>query len=319
MKRFLKNTALYFLVLALLVGAVDIAYLAEVKRSRTGILTGNVPSHIQVCNFGSSHGGGFDYAHFPEKQCYNFSLSAQTLSYDDLILQEFLDRIEPGGTAFLLVSYFSFFGPPETESVDFLSINKRYYSFLSPEHIKCYDRRTDFFVNYFPALTEDNFINIAKTVAALFAKSPDNDVIIDATSDDNFQSNAYQRAEHHVEISLDAWGKRLYCQGEIDALYEMIDLCRQNDITPVLVTTPFSRAYTDSIRQIDSAMLEDFYAVVSQVCEKTAIPYYDYSTDDRFVDDLTLFANSDHLNKRGAQQFTDTLLYEVLGYRASGD
>jgi hypothetical protein len=45
--------------------------------------------------------------------------------------------------------------------------------------------------------------------------------------------------------------------------------------------------------------------------EYPSVPYFDYSHDERFSRDLSLFFDSDHLNARGAKQFTPVVIADL--------
>ncbi len=46
--------------------------------------------------------------------------------------------------------------------------------------------------------------------------------------------------------------------------------------------------------------------------EELEVDYYDFSKDERFIDDYTLFYNGDHMNSKGARLFTNLFYEEVL-------
>ena len=99
----------------------------------------------------------------------------------------------------------------------------------------------------------------------------------------------------------------------IEALYGMIELCHEIGAVPILITTPLLNEYNDIIKQRDAKFYDDFYSLVHEVSDKTGTRYYDYSHDERYVDNHELFIDSDHMNLRGSRIFTDNLLREVLG------
>ena len=320
MRKFLTRIAVYMSVIAAITLAVNVLYICIDPKYRSP----NIPDgNIQICNFGSSHGQcGFNYEDFKGKYiCSNFALSSQSLLYDYRILQHYQDKIQPGATVFIVASYFSFFGVPETEGKDFLSKNKRYYKFLPPELILQYDRKTDMYVNYLPCISPSELKVLVKH---LFGLNKENEIIEgifnvygaggntvtnsrDAAWD---ASKAYGR---HFSNSIDENGRRLRRQESFEAIYGMIDLCRQIGAKPILVTVPYLREYTDLVRKNDPEFFSDFYAVIEEIRHNTGIEYYDYAFDERFCTDYGLFSNSDHMNSEGARKFTNTLLHEVLG------
>ncbi len=316
MKKFLLRFFVYAVLLFALTAAVNLYYLHQLP-NREDI---DVPEAIQIFNFGSSHGQcGFNYEDFRGKYvCSNFALSSQSLLYDYRVLLHYRDKIQPGAYAFIVVSYFSLFGPPEVEGASFLAKNKRYYRLLPPELITNYDKLTDVCVNYLPALSFDGVKALIRLT--LFGeKIPYEYFNADLASwkrsavNLNMSVEAVQLYMNHITEQLGRDGKRMRCQEAFEAIYALIDLCRELGAKPILVTVPYTRIYTDTIRKNDPEFFADFYAVIDEIKQKKNIEYYDYAADERFCDDLNLFANSDHLNREGARKFTNIILREALG------
>ena len=76
----------------------------------------------------------------------------------------------------------------------------------------------------------------------------------------------------------------------------------------MLITTPFSSYYNGLV---PNSFLNDFYDTVNRVSSDTGVSYYDYSHDERFYDNLSLFSDSDHLNEEGAVYFMEILEEEI--------
>ena len=319
MRKFLTRIVLYVIVLSAVTITVNLCYILSYPEYNAM----NVPENIQICNFGSSHGQrGFNYEDFSGKYvCSNFGMTSQSLLYDYRILQHYRDKLLSGAVVFIDISYFSFFGRPEAEGDTFLSKNKRYYKFLPREMILQYDWKTDLYVNYLPCLSPSELTVFAKHLfglnkAAKIIESNFNvydegwNIVTDSCDAALDAPQAYGR---HIAKQFDEAGHRLRRQESFEAIYGMIDLCRQLGARPILVTVPYLREYTDYIRENDPEFFGDFYAVIEEIRQKTGIEYYDYGLDERFCDDYSLFINSDHLNREGARRFTNILLHEVLG------
>lgn len=317
MKRFIRNAIVFVLIAALLTGLVNFVYLRR-KGSPCGTMgtiknddaiIKEVPENITLCNFGSSHGYyGFDYSEMPGT-CFNFALPAQTLSYDYLILKNYQSRISPGAVIVLPISHFSFFGKDETELNDFASKNNRYYSFLEKENIKQYDAKTNLLVSYLPALTVEDPIAIVRQI---LSGSKQENLWDDVTTKEDAEAHAEPRYRNFIESKKDKNGTRVFNQAEIDALYDILALCREQGFCPVLVTTPLLSEYNDTVREKDPAFYDDFYGILDEITVATGVCYYDYSNDERFTGTYDLFFNTDHLNRAGAQKFTAILYDEVL-------
>lgn len=309
MKKFLTTLILYGSILALLVCGINAWYL--VMDQSDDYWTNKfktVPRHIQVCNFGSSHGlYSFNYEDMEEElTCFNFALASQSLSYDYRILQQYQDRLDEGCLVFIPVSYFSFFGVEETQEAEFPSKNKQYYDFLPPKFIKDYDFTTHLLERYFPSLDAYEtlpavlFTGRKSSNEEIWSRSAEDiDVLTDA-------AQAYQR--HLVEEKLDEQGKRRQNQEEIEALRQIIILCQEKNAVPVLVTTPYLREYLEEVETNSPDFYGEFYGIIDAIVQETGADYLNCAADPRFIDQKDLFMNADHLNKEGARQFTAQLL-----------
>ena len=272
----------------------------------------NVPEGIEVACFGSSHALlGIDFEDYEQDYvCYNFGQASQFLSYDDRLLQYYLDHFEPGATVLITISHFSLFGKPDTEYDNFAALNKRYYKVLPDNLIKQYDAKTDFYVTKFPSLAAEDVLSL---FSMLIGKNHPNAGWENSTNPEQAALNAGNRYKTFVESKLAANGSRLYNQEEIDALYHIIVMCQENGMRPVLITTPYLSEYMDQIREKDPAFLDDFSRLVNQIAADTGVKYYDYSSDARFSTNYEYFNDVDHLNHSGARLFTNILFEEVLG------
>lgn len=268
-----------------------------------------LPSNIQVCNFGSSHGlYGFCYEDY-EKQyvCFNFGLESQMLSYDLRILENYKDNIQEGAIVFIPVSYFSLFGQKEEEAQDFGSKNKRYYKILPPELIKNYELDTDIYVRYFPVTSA------YEEVFQAIVKKADHSEWEGKASDIDLEKNVSASSERHIITNkFDEYGNRIINQEEIDALVQIIKECKALGTRPILLITPFLSEYLEAVEMRDTDFYQNFYQVIDEIVNSTEVEFYDYSSDKRFKDNYDLFMNGDHLNEEGAKKFVDVLMKEVF-------
>lgn len=311
MKHFLRTILLYGGIIALLVWGINAWYLVMDKSDDNWTNKFKaVPEHIQICNFGSSHGlYSFNYEDVQEEfTCFNFALASQSLSYDLRILKQYQNRLEEGCLVFIPVSYFSFFGIDETQEADFLSKNKQYYDFLPPKYIKEYDLSTHVFERFLPSL------NAYETLPAVLfmGRGSSNEEIWSRTAEnmDVSADAALAYGRHLVEEKLDEQGERRINEEEIAALGQMISLCREAGAVPVLVTTPYLREYLEEVERNAPEFYDVFYGIIDRITEETGIGYLNYAFDEEFMNRKDLFMNADHLNKEGARLFTNKLLSE---------
>lgn len=258
----------------------------------------------EVCigNVGSSHGAyDFSYDNIISRgySCFNFANTSQSYNYDYAVLKEFGHYMTNGSVLFIPVSYFSF-NNEVTNSTEAEAMSIRYYHFLSPKNIPDYDPYVDIVTTRLPILSAGgDILQLFPTLNATLTAHAANDGI----DVEEFARRAQDRYSRHFD------NKEEYFMPErIEELYDIIDYCKENDITPVLITTPFSKYYAD---QVSQDFLQEFQATVNMVANDTDVNYYDYSHDGRFYENPEYFSDSDHLNEAGAAYFTDILWDEV--------
>lgn len=241
MKKFLRELFIFISILSAVIAALNFVYYRGEEHDTKKML--NIPHGIQICNFGSSHGTrSFNYEDAGKNyMCFNFAVSGQSLPYDNRILMRYKDRIQKGAAVFIVISHFSLFGLPDAMKANFLSKNRRYYKFLPPELIEHYDRKTDFYVNYMPALVSDNIITFWTSFWENIFFSPEdawNKEWSKTTNRNAVLKHAKLRAKYFIEGSQDSNGRRIYNHEAVNALCNMIETCCNIGATPILITTP---------------------------------------------------------------------------------
>ena len=263
-------------------------------------------NNIQICNIGSSHG---EYAFYYEElakqdgyECFNFAMASQTYNYDLAILSMYREHFADNSLMFIPVSYFSFNNEVINEAEQ-ESLNAKYYTFLSPGYIPDYSPYVDLVTHRLPVLSAgEDIIKIFPSLS-IKALAADNDV----PASEEFYEKALNRYQRHMENKED-----YFLQERIDNLYDILNFCKNNGITPILITTPYTSYYTD---MVSGEFKTEFYNTISTIASATRTPYYDYSEDTRFSAHLEYFADADHLNTEGAVLFMDTIKEEIPEYR----
>lgn len=258
---------------------------------------------IRVGNLGSSH-GAYDFVYDDILNqgfnCFNFANTSQSFDYDYAILKQYGQYMVKGKSVlFIPVSYFSFNNEVVNET-EAQAMSLRYYHFLSPENIPDYDPYIDLITNRLPILSagEDILQLFPNLNPALIAHAAGNGI-----DTEEFARRAKERYSRHFDNK-----EEYFMPQRIEELYRIIDYCKQNEITPVLITTPFSKYYRDLISQ---EFLQEFQETVTKISSDTGVVYYDYSNDERFRENLQFFSDSDHLNAEGAAYFMEVLIAEL--------
>lgn len=314
MKRFIKNILIFAVIISIITALISFIYVKRHGLDPYGPEKfAAIPNTIQICNFGTSHGMlAFNYEDFEDEYaCFNFGLSSQSLSYDYRLFQYYGDRIVEGAVVFIPVSYPSLFGIEESSKSGFWSKNNRYYTILPPSLIKEYNLMSDIYVRLFPALMT-NTGNLIKTLLGIKIKdttwqgtAANIDIAADALR--GFDEHVGDRATYY-----DDDGNRIENQEEIGALYALVRGCQEKGAIPVLITTPFLREYTATIKENAPDFYDHFYSVIDRVVRDTGVEYYDYAFDERFANEYSWLRDTTHLNKEGARNFTNIVMEEIV-------
>lgn len=266
-------------------------------------LGGDGYTQIKVGNLGSSHGAyDFNYEPLTERgyECFNFANTSQSYDYDFAVLKEYVQYMEADSIMLIPVSYFSFNNEVVNET-EAEAMSLRYYHFLSSENIPNYDLYIDITTNRLPILSagEDILKLLPDFKLSIIALAAENDEI----DMEEFTRRAQERYSRHFENK-----EEYFLPERIQNLYDIIDYCKEHDITPILITPPFSGYYRDLVPE---TFLQEFQETVSAIASDTGVEYYDYSYDDRFRSNLSYFMDADHLGEEGARYFMEILLTEI--------
>jgi hypothetical protein len=268
-----------------------------------------VPENLSVVNLGSTFAWyNFDYADFPVKG-FNFALIPQPLSYDFKILQQYHEHINKNGVVLITLVLFSFY-------VDFYrddNANTKYYYFLKREYINTYNVFKHWINKNFPLLRNPRAVKrIIKDVPSLLT---DNDAL-------NTESNIAVAAKNRVNGWQKQFGFRdmdVYRDDEklnkivertIDTLKKIIHYCIENSFKPVIVVTPVYKKYFGLVS--DDMIKKCLYDNIERANTQN-IPVLNYLNDKRFQD-YALYINSDCLNRKGRELFSNILYKDLIAW-----
>lgn len=308
------NQKKYFKIntLLLMLGVVLIVILGQIYRYKIEDTNKflRIPNNLEVINLGSSH-GLYSFKYPKEVKGYNLGVSAQGPYYDSMILEKYKNKLQKKAIVFIPISTFTFYKGYETER-----FNDSYYSFLNFEQIYNGDRNSYLLKKNFPLLYNGKSISgILKYIVSGILKrnfEPKGTTYKATQTKDEKIKDLERAVEGH--LGLNEQNKTRHNQPiEIgySALKKMIDMCIENGFIPILVTTPQTYLYNEAVGE--GRYSERLYKNIEQLKSeyKNDILYWDYSHDKRFSDNLDLFFDSDHLNEKGAEMFTQIVLDEL--------
>lgn len=266
-----------------------------------------VPNNLEIINLGSSHGQyGFRYNNSSKN--YNLGSSSQPLYYDLEVLKKYKDNLVKGGVVIIPISVFSFY-----QGYEFLDLTDRYYSFLDFFQIYKGDKEQFYLKRYFPLLhTGKNSIEILKYFINCIKSRKILDIEMKYPNDLELEEKV-KEADTTVARHLGISDKKLNQPVDIgiDKLVEILKFCKENNLEPILLTTPQTYLYNErvGISNYKERIYNNLEIVFSKVGYK--VTYLDYSHDKRFENNLDLFFDDDHLNQKGAKKFTEIVLEEL--------
>ena len=302
MRSFCRKLFCFLLILGIITLGVNQWYVVKDHTFDKAIRYRNMPYDIQVCNTGSSHGAAsFQYDALPDGYTgFNFGSGWQLPVYDARLVEQYADHLADGGVLLIVISYFSLFREM-TDTYNFTSYNRSYYSVLPDEMVYAYDRKADILAKL-PSLT--SYFDLLPTL--LKREEVDDGTIVEADPEE-VRASAEGRYQGHVADD------RGPCEEEnVEAVYRIVAICREKNITPVMITTPLLSEFPEEVRRRDPAFFDDFYGAIDEICDNTGMRYYDYSEDERFTNDYSLFSDADHMNERGSERFTQVVYEEIL-------
>lgn len=262
-----------------------------------------VPDNIEIGNLGTSHGQyAFVYDGL-DKVSFNFAMPAQRLYYDDKLLKKYISNFKEGSTLIIPVSYISFYLGYDNDN--FEQFNKMYYKILGFRDIKNVTLSNYLKLTLLPILTAESNIKYA------FIK--DDEVYEEKVeyrnytiSEEEMKEEAKVTASRHLDFIEEG---RINREEFASILEDIVKTCLDNNIQPVITTTPFTSYYNDYFS-------EDFHAEFTGTIERVigdypGVKYLDYSHDERFTNKPEYFFDSSHLNLTGGKYFTQIILKDI--------
>ena len=264
----------------------------------------DIPYNIELGNLGSSHGlFGFKYDKIQDIRTYNFALSSQPYYYDLQVLEKYIDHFEKNGVVIILISYFDI-----TRRPDYSAYRSRYYRILPKSSLDSWSLWEDICFNKFPLLSAK--MNILKII---------HDVPVETMSPyynrttfmDEDKLHDYCIDKHKSWTTPEGEKGKIGYDMNISEVSEIIDLCLSHELIPVLVTTPVTDVLNE-IYENDIYFFPTFEKFSRDLLEKyPELVYLDYSRDEYFSKNHEFFVDGDHLNNKGAEEFTKTVIQNL--------
>ena len=319
MKRFIKKVAVFGLILSVLLGSLNLAYVnTEYYKNLNDMRKyKSVPEHIDVANFGASHSAcAFNWYGYTDFDGMNMALGSQTVVYDEALFDYYFDHLDENSTVILEVMFKSLY-EQEPDEPPYGSSITRYYQVLSKDYIRQWRLEDALQYQYIPVLG-----NRQNAVRRIWDELPFNHVVQESElqtqqktedgltgeptqvltgwEEEDMIKEGNRRAGVFMELSGDQEHGEQY-----DAFIRIIEKCKANDIDVILVTAPTLPCFYTGF---SPEFMDKFYADMKEICEKYDVMYINYTGDGRFLKDYRLYSDTDHLNGYGSRFFTEKFL-----------
>ncbi|MBP2143880.1 hypothetical protein J2127_001049 [Methanococcus voltae] len=303
MKRLLKKSVIFITVFMLMLYSLNAIYSNTngYKDVNNMYSFNSVSYNLELVNFGTSHGMmGIDYQNEPYN-AFNFGLTNQLLYYDYCLLEQYSDHLNEDCVVIIPVSYLSLY---HNYSEQLPKQEPRYYGYLDDKYLNITFEK---YIRYvlFPILSSGNgnILYLIKDKANISNPWKYN---IKYMGENELIDNAENCVRYHYYSKLQVF--RPVDNKSVYYTKKMIEYCKNNGYTPVLITIPTTDEYTNKIPQ---KVYDEFYSIVPGIAEEYNVTYLDYSNHTEISSNHTLFSDSTHLNVNGRKAFTKLLISDL--------
>lgn len=289
-----------------LVGTDYLLYNDETLKFKT------VPMNIQYAGFGSSHSGAsFRTELFPAQTAFNFSISGQSVVMDNVLYMLYRDHLAKNAVVALTISPMTFY----YDSTGDMTHMKRYCNALPVSALpnvktKLYrlfrvlDFRFEDILEYYRtrSITDYAAANAADIKAGIRVNN-DKSLL-------NWEDWGAELATTHRK-NLTSDPKDGINDRVSKALHEMLSDCTKRGYRVALYTPPFTNFFWGSF---DDELKSQLRIDAMNTAEQYNIPYFDYSEDARFCQNMSYFEDVDHMSKEGSAALITILMADILAF-----
>ena len=261
------------------------------------------PRYFHSFSFGRSHAGSLDYEYY-HKKGHNFALGGRDLASIDYLLRFLVPECDSLEEVLLFVSYTSLYFDNTAMSAGNLNDARKalYYSVPSFMPIDIQDLNNLIFGKFLMFIQADHGWKFIKGDAGKLAASAKDNKLL--TVDEIAVSGETQSRRDVLDKRNALNYNPNIVQDNSDKLRQIVEYCKNNHVSVYLIQAPYFHTYTE---KVPKEIISEVDSIVKSISLEYNVPYYDFSNDNRFANDITLFANSDHLNLNGKIKFTEIL------------
>ncbi len=223
----------------------------------------------------------------------NMAFTAQTLYFDDYLLDRYIGQLPRLKTVILPISYPTYGAEAYLLPGDYNRSN--YYAVFygargqsNPMQAKYYSATALFSIKESVDRLMDYYLRDSSLVEY------DANGWFEATYSRNLKDNAKNSGTFH-----DRFFKEEVESANIGYLEHMARICKQHKVNLVLVSTPMHPYYMEVVK---ASRYQRMVSITDSIANKWEIPYFNYTFDKGYTD--SDFFDSNHLNPSGAKRFS---------------
>jgi hypothetical protein len=256
------------------------------------------PYPVDIINLGASH-SMYGYYFKPTGLSHlDLALPAQTIQYDFKLLREYGKYLKPGGVVIVSISQITF-ANSEAKHIG------NYYKILDRIEIEPF-RLIDYYSYlYLPGTNSESFNSALSGRLKNFKWNSHQPW---ANNGNNYSGRKYEKVEAQYREAVE----NNNIERNVKQLREIVDYCSEKGYRVILTMEPVHQSYQEYFNE------EVMNRLVFQYLKALTldVPFLNYMSDQRFVDNKDYFIDPDHLNREGRKMFSWIVYKDLkkLGY-----
>jgi hypothetical protein len=251
------------------------------------------PYPVDIINLGASH-SMYGYYFKPTGLSHlDLALPSQTIQYDFKLLKEYGKYLKPGGVVLVSISQITF-ANSEAKNIG------NYYKVLDRTEIEPFNLIDYYSYLYLPGINSGSFHS---ALAGKLKNLKWNSHQPWANNGKNYAGRKYMKIEEQYREAVENNNIEI----NVKQLREIVDYCNEKGYRMILTMEPVHQSYLEFFNE------EVMNRLVFQYLKalKLDVPFINYMSDQRFVDNKDYFIDPDHLNREGRKMFS-WIVYEDL-------
>lgn len=292
MKKLIKKIVLYLMPIFIVFIFIEMFY--RFVPNDYSIKHDTIPkkyNNTEVLIFGNSHTFyGLNPTYF-DKPTYNMSIVSQTLYFDKLLFDKYINNFKKIKYVILHIEYTSLSEIVNTDENNWRKYYYQYYMNLNVPTINKYN-----FTNYF--LSSTRTFNINCKIIARFINEKS---LVDC--DNNGFGINYTKSKKRPLIKKDALKRvqniedgLMNFEDNLFRVQSIIDTCKKRGIKVLLLNMPVTKYFSDGVNQIKLKKIQNTCKIIKQ--KNTNVIYLNLFKDQRFTNND--FYDADHMHTEGA-------------------